>query len=225
MQATLPEGVVARPDTVDGLRELRAMAMLTLPVPPLPIMVHKELIDERNAVDGTYHTSSSHDLVAHLLNVHAACNVTNINKRRKLLQIAAHRKLLKRFDDFAQQQCRDSGENRSPAVPPVGTCYEFFCDFTREYVHALTTSDLEHDSPANKYPPDLRMIPVHDVDTKHPIYMQTLDFVKAQDVVFGRCTLLPENSVPYDQMSYAELLHISGKRIVEGGGTGLPSTT
>ena len=47
--------------------ELIAMALSSMPVPPLPVIVGKEVADEITCVLGTQHVANSHDLLAMLL--------------------------------------------------------------------------------------------------------------------------------------------------------------
>lgn len=174
----------------------------------------RPLDGESNFVSGSYVVSDSHDLVAHLLNVRAACSQSNVNEDRELLQRRAHDTLFNKFDAWVE-------ENQS--TPPVEVSYSYFCQFIREYVASfLRSGDL----------PDIRMPDVSTIDKRHAVRHSAVGFTKvdhtptrcvstaetydtwraqAQDILFGKCTGV---DLDIDTMSYKEIVQLCATRII-----------
>ena len=74
------------PGLSDSTREIRAMSMLALPCPPLPIMASKVELGESNSTSGDV-VGNSHDLIAHLMNIRAVAEQESVNDKRMLAQV------------------------------------------------------------------------------------------------------------------------------------------
>lgn len=158
------------------------MIILALPCPPLPMIACRPLDDESSFVSNTYVVSDSHDLIAHLLNVRAACSQASINIERELLQRRAHDALIGRFDEWVE-------ENQS--TPPVEVSYSLFCHFIREYVASFVRSGSL---------PDLRMPGVSTIGEGHPVRRSAVGFAKVRTARTRSAAWCPV-AKPYDLTS------------------------
>lgn len=189
----------------DAMREVRAMTVAALPVPPMPIMVSRELAGE-NFVSSS--TCSSHDLIAHLMNVACTCATERQNAERALIQARLQAEL---FDAV------DSWREREPdpllVLPPIAWTYRVLGDFTRKYVQSYMP-DAQREQ-------DLRFVPAHEIDRTHAVHRRAVEFQKAQDLLYGKCAMLTVGKKgdryarSYDHMSYAELVQMSVARILD----------
>lgn len=142
----------------DSTREIRAMALATLPCPPLPILTTKECEDESSTSESSsssYHLGNSHDLIGHFMNIRCAVaqvlllffysfysyprttlnlrmqkTQEGVDKKREQSQILANQRLMDRFDDWSSKDNEESGK-KILVLPPVEVSYSYFCDFTR----------------------------------------------------------------------------------------------
>jgi hypothetical protein len=75
----------------DSTREVRAMVLLSMPCPPMPMIMSKEMLDEVSYVQTENVAGNSHDLIAHFLNKAAAagCRPEVHKNRQKLQQVAS----------------------------------------------------------------------------------------------------------------------------------------
>lgn len=69
--------IFLRSGVSDSTREIRAMTLLALPCPPLPIITTKECEGESSTTSSSgYHVGNSHDLIGHFMNIRSAvCQV------------------------------------------------------------------------------------------------------------------------------------------------------
>ena len=182
----------------DGMREIRAMIVAALPCPPMPVMASKEMEDDA----GFYESKccSSHDLLAHLMNIACTTATEKQNARRAKLQAALQAGLFDAVDAWKEEQ-KHKGEM---LLPPVEWSYQVMSEFTRKYVQSYM-SDPSKDQ-------DVRFMPLGDVDRMHAVHVKALEFQKAQDMLYGKCSMITRD---YDRMSYAELVQVSVARILE----------
>jgi hypothetical protein len=178
----------------DSNMELRAMTLISLPCPPLPVIVTKEIVGESNTTDGEYYIGSSHDMLANFMNIKTVIGDTVDNSRRMLLQRQANSRLIDKFDTWKR-------DNSAP-IPPLDITYDFFSAFTREYI-ATYIGDGEQI-------PDIRISDARSIDVKHPVRIASLSFAKAQDNLYGKC--FHKN---IDLMQYPELVQLSARRIMQ----------
>jgi hypothetical protein len=149
------------------------MILLSMPCPPMPMLMSKEVMDEVSFVHVENVPCNSHDLLAHLLNKAAAgsmCGKT-LNPRRAVYQTQATDTLNQRFDDWKLLHPHDE-------VPPLDTSYGFFMEFSRAYIQSYMQDPTQA--------LDIRFVPATDVDTGTHIHTKCLDFAKW---VFYYCTL------------------------------------
>jgi hypothetical protein len=180
----------------DSTREVRAMVLLTLPCPPMPMLMSKEIIDETSFTHAANVPGNSHDLLAHLLNKAAAakaCGVKLHPKRRVYQQLATNL-LNKRFDDWKLAHPQD-------ALPTLEISYGYFAEFSRAYIQSF----MEDPEKAL----DIRFVPACDMDSGGMIHKKSLDFAKAQNVLFGK---ISERNV--EAMAYPEFIQLSAQRML-----------
>ena len=186
----------------DGNREIRSMILAALPVPPMPILACKELGDERSYVEAELKAISSHDLLAHLMNI--CCTVVSSarNEQRRIMQEKLQEdELFSKLD--AWQEKNDPGGEKQ-LLPPVELSYSILGNFTRKYVQSYMQDP-------NKVQ-DVRFIPLQDVDREHVVYRKALEFHRAQDVLYGPCCFA--GGLGEKMPEYAELVQHSVRRIL-----------
>lgn len=187
----------------DGNREIRAMTVAALPFPPLPLMVSKELEGEQSFVAGDGGVASSHDLIAHLMNVACAVASASVNAERMKRQAEIVEKLFERVD--AWQDEHDSTHSLS-IIPDEEWCLKTAMDFTRLYIGCYMPSE------STKNALDLRFIPASGVDKKHKVYIMALQYQRAQDVLYGPST---SNKMQLGNMTFAQLVQHGFRRMLE----------
>jgi hypothetical protein len=185
----------------DGNREIRSMTMAAMPLPPIPIMVCKELEGESSFVAPDHKVASSHDLVAHFINVACAVASSAVNSKRMSLQSDIERQLFARVDEWQ--------DNHDPSgtyckVPSAEWCYDVVSEFSRIYI----SSYLNGKSAAV----DIRFAPSSEIDKSHVVHRMALEFQRAQDVLYGKSRWA---HVPLQEMSFAELVQHSVRRMLE----------
>jgi hypothetical protein len=150
----------------DGAREVRAMVLLSMPCPPMPMLMSKEILDEVSFVHTDQVPCNSHDLIAHLLNKAAAARNCGeiIHSQRRLYQQNTSAILNQRFDDWKLTHPDDE-------IPPLEISYGFFAEFTRSYIQGYMSD------PAREL--DIRFIPATDVDHGSILYCKCLDFARS----------------------------------------------
>ncbi len=182
----------------DGMREIRAMIVASLPCPPMPIMASKE-----SAEDAGFYESkccSSHDLLAHLMNIACTTATDKQNLARAHRQAKIQAELFDKVDAW-------KAENHQQSLPPAEWSYQVMGEFTRKYVQSYM-ADPARDQ-------DVRFLPLVDIDRTHAVHVKALEFQRAQDLLYGRCGMIARD---YDRMSYAELVQVSVARILESAG-------
>jgi hypothetical protein len=167
---------------------------MTLPCPPLPMMVTKELVGQCNTTDGEYYICNSHDLLANFMNIKTVVGDTGDNSKRMILQEQANSRLIEKFDKWKY-------ENPGP-IPPLDTTYAFFSTFTREYAATYIGNGGDI--------PDIRVSDARSIGMDHPVRVAALSFAKAQDQIYGAC--VPKR---LDLMQYPELIQLSARRILQ----------
>lgn len=159
---------------MDTYREVRSMILVALPCPPLPVIACRPVDGESSFVAEQYVISDSHDLLAHLLNIRAACLQTQVDTERELLQRQACDKLVQEFDKWAAN--KPASADPYGYLPPVETSYSFFCHFIREYVATFTRC---------KGLPDIRMPNVADIGREHSVAKNAIRFAKVRWTSIG----------------------------------------
>jgi len=120
---------------VDSIREMRAMALVALPFPPLPVEVQKVASDSLIA-DGV-EVINTHDLFAQCINACAAREDKDLNSKRKENQIKVLREFLA---DLCHRGLSLEGED----------LYRLYCEHS--YKH-ICTYFRENDKPEVKFMP------------------------------------------------------------------------
>lgn len=142
----------------DANRELRAMMMSLLHLPPLPsIMTHIDRED--NTVLSTDKVGSSHNLLASMIEWVATIDNAAINNERLLMQIALQERFHQELDSL----------NLDGPIEPI---YNFYCHHTRQWIYA--------------YVPDIDMVnklifkPLDSICAGDKIHGYMLSYAKAQ---------------------------------------------
>jgi hypothetical protein len=206
----LTEAIAAKPPAApaafhkDALREIRAMAIAALPCPPMPIMACRESDGECSCVEQELQSCSSHDLLAHLMNLASTTATEKRNAQRSALQTEVQAALFKAVDAWQKLNDPHCLHRR---LPPVDWTYETMGKFTRNYIRTYMPDPSKEQ--------DVRFLPYLQVDRTHPVHRKALEFQKAQDVLYGKCRM-PHRDL--ERMSYAELLQHSVQRIMEASG-------
>ena len=144
---------------------------------------------------------SSHDLIAHLMNIACTLATDNQNTARAEMQTQLQAALFAEVDSWA------AGATGTDNLPRVDWSYQTMAAFTRKYIQSYMPD------PAKQQ--DIRFLPVTEIDRTHPVHRKALEFQKAQDVLYGKCSSALVKSRPYESMSYAELVQVSVLRILE----------
>jgi hypothetical protein len=187
----------------DGNREIRSMTIAAMPLPPLPVIVCKELEGESSFVAPDHSVASSHDLIAHFMNVTCAVASSCVNSKRMSVQSDIERQLFARVDEW--QDVNDPCRGDSFMVPCEEWCYELVAEFSRMYMSSYLvnrTGSL----------PDIRFSPASDIDRSHIVYRVALEFQRAQDVLYGK-SRWPH--APLMEMSFSQLVQHSVRRMLE----------
>lgn len=195
-----PKTSISQSQHRDGMREIRAMVVAALPCPPMPVMASRELEGESSFTDSAGACCSSHDLIAHLMNIACTCATERQNKVRAELQIKLHAELFDEVDEW-----RRSEPDPKIVLPPVDWSYRVLGNFTRRYIQSYMPDPSREQ--------DVRFIPLHEIDRTHFVHARALEYQKAQDTMYGKCRAVWLRG--YDVMSYAELVQMSILRIIE----------
>lgn len=231
------DAVVVKKQHEDALREIRAMTLLSLPCPPLPVMVTREDEADTTRSTGEYSVANSHDMIAHAMNLKVGFAASGVeldpeNEMRRKLQSIAHARLFTRFDVWMKEHCKEvlevDGEkeegDETVKMPPMEMIWDTFCRFTREYVKTFDAKILKSKDAADAISgngskfweedmPDVRMVPWKSVHQTHGIRFQTKEFVVAQDTLYGPCRI-PGRVRTLDCMTYEDLVKLCAYRIV-----------
>lgn len=193
----------------DSMREIRAMVVAALPFPPLPVMASRELEGEASCTEQA--CCSSHDLIAHLMNIACTVATEEQNRRRAEVQAKIHADLFSAIDAW-QSQPQDK-EGDPLFLPPAEWSYRLMCDFSRRYIQSYM--------PDPEKTQDVRFLPLRDIDRAHMVHRKALEFQKAQDVLYGKCKMLTvgrrgkQYVRSYENVSYAELVQMSVARVLD----------
>lgn len=179
------------------------MVLLSMPCPPMPMLMSRQIMDESSFVCQDNMACNSHDLLAHL--VQRAANAQTCDhshhKNRMIYQKEAMNVLNQRFDNWRL-------EDTDNDIPPLETSYSFFAEYTRSYIQSYMADPTKQT--------DIRMIPPTQVDNGSFIHCKTIDFARAQNILFG-CVYERE----IGSMAYPELIQLSARRMLNTATPGL----
>ena len=187
----------------DGNREIRSMILAALPMPPMPILACKELQGEQSFVDSDLKAISSHDLIAHLMNISCTVVCREKNEERKQLQWKIQEDLFRQLDEW---QAKHDPKGEEQLLPPPEFGYGLLGEITRLYIQSYMPD------PTNAQ--DVRFLPAEDIDKSHVVWKRTLEFQKAQDVLYGPCTYGKSSARNLKDMEYRELVQHSVRRML-----------
>jgi hypothetical protein len=159
---------------MDENRELRAMLLSLLHLPPLPVTVNLIERGDHTIIDDQ-HTESSHAIICNLIEWVAVMNVEALNNKRMREQMT----LQARFHD----ELRDTDLSLSSEA-----LYNFFCHHTRLWLNSYTPQG-----------DTIRFKPLDCVSPGDRVHTALLDYAKAQYHHFkeGNETLDIDSSMPY----------------------------
>ena len=151
-------------------------------------------------VESDLQCCSSHDLLAHLMNIACTVATEGQNRSRAAIQTEIQASLFSSIDAW-----HEGNAGTAAVLPPVEWSYQLMADFTRKYIRSYMPDPSKEQ--------DIRFVPFMDVDRGHVVHASAIDFQKAQDTLYGRCKM--DCIRGYDSMSYAELVQLSVARILE----------
>ena len=188
----------------DSLMEIRSMVMASLPCLPLPMMVNKELFDEGGHLETVDHVTSSHDLIAHLIQKSLHVKNEAFYTLKEIAQASAIKSLNQAMDELIQRGVYpfENQANQENQEASTQMLYEVFQKFTRDYIQAFL--------PKDKYI-DVRFKPYKDVVNEDSILTRARDFARAQDILYGA----KNNPFNIDIMTYEQAIQLSGLRFLD----------
>ena len=148
---------------LDSMREVRAMIIASLPCPPLPIMCTKPTDCDDETSDGNYYRCKSHDLLAHLMNLHASNDNEDAVRMDKQNRVVAE--LIAKMDAYVSLG----------RTPTADEAYEHFCDFFRAYLATYM-------GPKCVEVPDVRCYPLDSVLDTDSVTVSARDHCKVKDL-------------------------------------------
>lgn len=162
---------------MDNNRELRAMLLSLLHLPPLPVTVNLVERDDNTVIDDQ-HTESSHAILCNLIEWVAAMNVQTLNNSRMRQQMTL------------QSQFHSELRNMAPDTTDEAL-YNFYCHHTRLWLNTYTSQG-----------DTIRFKPLDSVSTGDKLHSALLDYAKAQYHHFkeGNETLDIDSALPFIQI-------------------------
>lgn len=174
----------------DPNRELRAMVLVSLPYPPLPVLAARVECDDNRLQEDASTCLTSHTLIARGLDEAMARNRPEENDERKQRQLDVFRR-------FLHAMATDGFHMRDPE--PL---YQLYCRFTLEHVAAYLPPG---------HPVDIRFQPLASITRGDPFHAKMAEYMASQ-------SLLQEDPVPvtraqYLQQDYAQMLFAARDRL------------
>eukprot|EP00961_Rhodomonas_salina_P201094 2712605-Rhodomonas_salina.5 len=149
--------------------ELVAMAMSSLPVPPMPIIVGKEVPDEITCVSGETHFANSHDLLAMLL--------ATAMQREDKKELAMHKQEQEKATNELFAKIKEietkNRENEKQVCSKADDVFDAFSCFMRRTIQSFSSSN------------DVRFAQVSDVKREDRLHIAACHHAAAQDIIFG----------------------------------------
>ena len=146
---------------VDSVREIRAMILVALHLPPLPLVVSK--VDPDSMQSSECVVTTSHSIIAECLNAAAMQNDKRANAVRQKRQQANFRRFLhalaERGFEFGAKDL-----------------YELYCTFTRDHVNTFF--------PENARTEGLRFMPYDYMTKGDGAHKRLCEWVEAQSILF-----------------------------------------
>ena len=160
---------------MDDNRELRAMLLSLLHLPPLPVIVNLVERDDSNAIINDQHTESSHAILCNLIEWMATMNVQALNNNRMRQQMTLQAQF--------HSELRDLDPNTTDDA-----LYAFFCHHTRQWLNSYASQG-----------DTIRFKPLDSVSPGDKIHAALLDYAKAQYHHFkeGNETLDIDSGLPF----------------------------
>jgi len=140
---------------MDENRELRAMLLSVLHLPPLPVTVNLVERDDNSVIDDE-HTETSHILICNLVEWMAVMDSEGLNKQRMMKQMA----LQQRFQAELRALSPDADDQ---------TLYDFYCLHTRLWINSYTPLG-----------DTIRFKPISTICSGDKVHAALLDYAKAQ---------------------------------------------
>lgn len=162
---------------MDENRELRAMLLSVLHLPPLPVTVNLVERDDNSIIDDQ-HTETSHAILCNLIEWMACMNIQALNNTRMRQQMA----LQERFhSELRAMDAKATDE----------ALFAFFCHHTRLWLNTYTTQG-----------DTIRFKPLDSVSPGDKVHAALLDYAKAQYHHFkeGNETLDIDSALPFPEI-------------------------
>ena len=143
------------------MSEQRAMILLTLPYPPLPVTVGHVEADYSSLVDGE-RVSTTHHLLSALMNDRALRNDAISNDRRQTRQKAV-------FRSFLYDMGREGFDLEGEAL------YRFYCNHSKKHVQTYFDEG---------YDPSITFKPLDDIARADPTHRKMCKYMASQSIIF-----------------------------------------
>lgn len=172
----------------DSLREIRAMILLSLPYPPLPMQVC-QVEEDANLVSTDDATTTTHSLLGLCLNNAVVRNNAKENKEREIKAKAVFQQLL---HDMATHGFDATDED----------LYSIYCKASHSHIAAYFSN-----TPA----PHIAFRPLHYITNGDKTHRKMCEYMAGQSVLFEDEP--PKTTEDFANQSYAELLRKTRDRL------------
>lgn len=175
--------------SVDSLREIRTMVLLSLPYPPLPVYVRAVDALELSA-QGELTETTTHTLLARCLNAEAERNDPERNARRKTRQSEV-------FQRFIQDMAVRGFDLEATEL------FDFYCDYSKQ--HLLTYFE------EGELRMDVTFARLEDAPKGSKTHAKMCEYMAAQSILFRDNPPKPRSH--YERKGYSSLLLMVRDRI------------
>jgi len=178
----------------DSLREMRAMILLSLPYPPLPVSVSR--VEANEGVTCGEALTTTHTLIARCLNTAAVRNSPAENVARRARQTEIFQRFLHAMGTVGFFE------------PPEGV-YRIYCDFSRQHIATYFPDG---------HPLDIPVQPLQSVCRGDPVHRKMAEYMAGQSIFYEDSPVVTRED--YMRRTYAEMLlllrHRLGHAMTEG---------
>lgn len=175
--------------SVDSVREVRTMILLSLPYPPLPITVSSVDPLELSA-QGEQCQTTSHTLIARCLNDAAERADRGRNERRQKRQMTV-------FQEFLHALANGGFAMDAPAL------FALYCDFTKRHIDTYFEP--------GETTPHVAFGELHDAPKGGKPHAKMCEYMAGQSVLFQDSPPLPRHH--FERKSYSSMLLMARDRL------------
>ena len=176
----------------DDNAEIRAMILLALPFPPLPIRTRRVLDDESRL--GGEVAGSTHDVLSQLIKkAQEEQQPPEVHAVRKKRQVAA----LQAFMQELLEAHEDPGFN--PAA-----LYQIYCKYSIRHIETYFDAD--------KPPPPVNLLGMGAIERGDNVHLQMCDYMAGQARILG---IQPDTAKNWHGVEYAHMVVEAKNRLVQ----------